>query len=87
MTGIFVLGLVSGGQHSFYRFNTKRRIGGLDFDSLEGVATTPQGNPVPLDYAVLYRGAVGAVPEPATTLMLGAGAMALLGWQRRRRAD
>ncbi len=84
-TGVFVLGLVSNGQHSFYRFNTKRRIGGLDFDSLEGVATTPQGNPVPLDYAVLYRAA--AVPEPTTSAMLAAGALALLGWRRRLRRE
>jgi hypothetical protein len=81
--GIFVLGLVSAGQHSYYRFNTRRRIGGLGFDSTEGVATTPQGNPWPLDYAVLYRAT--PVPEPATQLLLASGALALLGWARRRR--
>jgi PEP-CTERM motif len=64
LTGYFVIGLVSSGQNSLYLFNTKRRIGGLSFDSLEGVATTPQGNPFPLDYAVLYMSA--PVPEPAS---------------------
>jgi hypothetical protein len=68
VSGRFVLGIVSNGQHSFYAFSTKRRIGGLGFDSLEGVATTPQGNPFPLDYAVLY------VASQAT----------LLGWRRRQ---
>jgi hypothetical protein len=86
VSGVFVLGLVSSGQHSFYRFSTKRRIGGLGFDSLEGVATTPQGNPFALDYAVLYT-AVAQVPEPATSLLLAGGVMALLGWQRRRAAQ
>lgn len=84
-TGVFVLGLVSAGQHSFYRFTTKRRIGGLEFDSLEGVATTPQGNPFALDYAVLYRAV--PVPEPGTSLMLATGALALLGWRRRARRE
>jgi hypothetical protein len=83
-TGDFVLGLASAGQYSVYRFTTKRRIGSLDFDSLEGVATTPQGNPFALDYAVLYRAT--PVPEPATALTLGAGALALIGWRRGRRA-
>jgi hypothetical protein len=82
-TGIFVLGLVSAGQHSFYRFRTSRRIGGLGFDSTEGIATTPQGNPWPLDYAVLYRAA--PVPEPASQLLLAGGILALLGWRRQRR--
>jgi hypothetical protein len=84
VSGRFVLGLVSAGQHSFYAFTTKRRIGGLGFDSLEGVATTPQGNPWPLDYAVLYM-SVAVVPEPAPALMLAAGALAL-AWRRRRAA-
>lgn len=82
-TGVFVLGLASAGQYSLYRFTTKRRIGSLDFDSLEGVATTPQGNPFALDYAALYRAT--PVPEPAAALTLGAGALALVGWHRRRR--
>jgi hypothetical protein len=70
-TGYFAIGLVSSGKNSVYLFNTKRRIGGLSFDSLEGVATTPQGNPFPLDYAVLYLAT--SVPEPPT------GALWLLG--------
>lgn len=81
VSGSFVLGIVSMGKFSFYGFNTKRRIGGLGFDSLEGVATTPQGNPFPLDYAVLYMPT--PVPEPTTWLLL-AGGMSLLAWRRRR---
>lgn len=83
ITGRFVLGLVSAGQHSFYSFTTKRRIGELGFDSLEGVATTPQGNPFPLDYAVLYM-ATAAVPEPGTWALWTAGLAALVGLKRRR---
>jgi hypothetical protein len=84
MSGSFVIGLVSSGQHSYYRFTTKRRIGGLGFDSLEGVATTPQGNPFPLDYAVLYT-LSAAVPEPSAALLLAAG-LATLALRRRRKA-
>jgi hypothetical protein len=85
-TGTFVLGLVSAGQHSFYRFVTKRRIGGLSFDSLEGVAMTPQGNPFPLSYAALYRMDVSAVPEPAPALLFALG-LAALAWRRLPRRD
>jgi hypothetical protein len=85
-TGTFVLGVVSAGQHSFYRFVTKRRIGGLSFDSLEGVATTPQGNPFPLSYAALYRMNVSVVPEPATVLLFTLG-LAGLALRRLRRQD
>lgn len=81
VSGSFVLGIVSMGKYSFYGFNTKRRIGGLGFDSLEGVATTPQGNPFPLDYAVLF--APAPVPEPSPWLLLGGG-LALMAWRRRR---
>ena len=84
-TGTFVIGLVSAGQHSFYRFATKRRIGGLSFDSLEGVATTPQGNPFPLQYAALYRAStVSVVPEPASAVLLAIG-LAALALRRLRR--
>lgn len=77
-SGQFVLGLVSGGKYSYYFVNTKRRVGGLGFDSLEGVATTPQGNPFSLDYAALYVSTTAPVPEPGTMLMLGAGIGALV---------
>lgn len=83
-SGQFVLGLASAGKHSFYLINTKRRVGGLVFDSLEGVATTPQGNPFALDYAALYVAAT-PVPEPTTGLLLGGGVLALLAWRCRRR--
>ena len=85
-TGRFVLGLVSSGKYSLYLINTKRRIGGLTFDSLEGIATTPQGNPFPLDYAVLYE--ASPVPEPSSALFLALGlaGMGAIGWRRRRTA-
>ena len=82
-TGRFVLGLVSSGKYSLYLVNTKRRIGGLSFDSLEGVATTPQGNPYPLDYAVLYM--TTAVPEPGSAWMLVMGLAGLSARVLRRR--
>lgn len=82
-SGQFVLGLVSAGKHSYYLINTKRNLGGLVFDSLEGVATGPQGNPFALDYAALYVAAV-AVPEPAPALLLAAGLAALTLLRRRR---
>jgi hypothetical protein len=81
-TGQLVLGLVSAGKHSYYFVNTKRNLGGLVFDTLEGVATTPQGNPFTLDYAALYVATV-AVPEPAPALLLAAG-LAALALRRRR---
>lgn len=83
VSGAFVLGIVSAGKYSFYNFSTKRRIGGLGFDSLEGVATTPQGNPFPLDYAALYLST--AVPEPSSVWLLAAGAAALALRRRRQR--
>jgi anthranilate synthase component 1 len=52
----------------------------------DGRAQPHQGNPFALDYAVLYT-AVAQVPEPATSLLLAGGVMALLGWQRRRAAQ
>jgi PEP-CTERM motif len=82
-SGQLVLALVSAGKHSYYFVNTKRNLGGLGFDSLEGVATTPQGNPFALDYAALYVAAV-AVPEPGAGALLAAG-LAALAWRRRQR--
>lgn len=84
-TGFFVIGLVSSGKNSLYLINTKRRIGGLSFDSLEGVATTPQGNPFPLDYAVLYL--ASPVPEPArwASWLLGLAGLGAVGRFGRRR--
>lgn len=83
-SGQFVLGLVSAGKHSFYLINTKRNIGGLVFDSMEGVATTPQGNPFPLDYAALYVARVAAIPEPGSVWLLAAG-LGLIGLRRLAR--
>lgn len=80
-SGQFVLGLVSAGKHSFYLINTKRNIGGLVFDSLEGVATGPQGNPFPLDYAALFVARAAAIPEPGSVWMLIAG-LGLVGLRR-----
>ena len=82
-SGHFVLGLVSSGKYSLYLINTKRRIGGLSFDNLEGVATTPQGNPYPLDYAVLYM--TTAVPEPGSAWLLAMGLAGLSARVLRRR--
>ena len=82
-SGQFVLGLVSAGKYSFYLINTKRRVGGLGFDTLEGVATTPQGNPFALDYAALYVVTV-AVPEPVPALLFATGLAALTLARRRR---
>jgi hypothetical protein len=77
--GSFIVAMKAGDNHSFYRFDTTTPISQLVFDSTEGVAVTPQGNPLPLDYLVLYQAA--AVPEPQTALMLLAGAALLV---RRR---
>lgn len=83
-SGQFVLGLVSAGKHSYYFINSKRRVGGLVFDSLEGVATTPQGNPFALDYAALYVAAI--VPEPGTWALwtLGLSCVGVAGLRARR---
>jgi hypothetical protein len=84
-SGQFVLGLVSAGKHSYYYINSKRRVGGLVFDSLEGVATTPQGNPHALDYAALY--VVTSVPEPSAWALwsLGLSCAGVAGLRARRR--
>lgn len=82
ISGDFILGLVAGGQHSFYRFSATTSISALTFSSTEGVATTPQGNPLDLSYAALY---VTSVPEPGPVALLMAGLLAV-GWTARRRA-
>lgn len=82
VSGSFVLGVVSAGKYSFYSFTTKRRIGGLGFNSLEGVATTPQGNPFPLEYAALF--VATTVPEPPAAWLLALGAAALALRRRQR---
>jgi len=81
LLGDFVIGLQSGSQYSYYRFNAATALSSLTFSSTEGVATTPQGNPLELSHATLY---VTAVPEPGQLPLLVAGLLAV-GWTARRR--
>ena len=79
--GDFVIGLVAGNQFSYYRFNAASAVASLTFDTTEGVATTPQGNPLALTHAALY---VSAVPEVSSSAMLLAGLLSV-GWLATRR--
>ena len=80
--GAFVLGLVSGTQFSWYRMQAASEIPALTFDNTEGVATSPQGNPLGLSYAALY---VSAVPEHETAALWLSGLMALRLMARLRK--
>ncbi len=76
IAGDFVIGLESNGQHSYYLFHAASSVAALSFDSTEGVATSPQGNPMTLTHATLYM--PSAVPEPASFALLLAG-LGLIG--------
>ena len=83
ISGAFVIGLVAGGQFSYYRFQATTAVTSLTFDNTEGVATTVQGNPLALSHAALY---VSAVPEASTSAMLLAGLLSVSALALRRRA-
>ncbi len=81
-SGTFVVGLVAAGQFSWYRFQAAAPISSLTFDNTEGVATTPQGNPLSLSYAALY---VSAVPEAGSASLLLVGLLTLSAVIAKRR--
>lgn len=85
ISGDFIIGLESSGQHSFYLFHAATGVAALSFDSTEGVATSPQGNPLPLTHATLYT--PSAVPEPASyaLLLAGLGAVGFVSARTRQR--
>lgn len=80
-SGDFVIGLVAAGQYSWYRFQSASPVTALTFDSTEGVATSPQGNPLSLSYAALY---VSVVPEVGSAALLLAGLAATAAGLKRR---
>ncbi len=72
----------SGG--TVYQFIAKPGIESLALSTFEGsdVIFNPNGS----GWNVTTQTTVAATPEPGTFGMLGLGAVALLGWARRRRA-